>query len=72
MQLIPYVPITRTVLGLAEVKMLDKEFGWWRSWISIPVAALALGAGLALVGYIANHVVESVAKLIGLLLGIGG
>ena len=50
----------------------DKEFGWRRSWISISVAIFSLGAGLALVGYIANHVVESVAKLIGLLLGIGG
>jgi hypothetical protein len=51
---------------------IEEDFGWRRSWISIPVAVLALGAGLALVGYIANHVVESVAKLIGLLLGIGG
>lgn len=51
--------------------MIDKAFGWWRSWISFAIALLAFCGGLALAGKAVNLVIAMIARVICTLLGIG-
>ena len=51
--------------------MLNKDFGWRRSWISIPIAIGAFAVGFAIAGWLVNQLALGIAKVIGLLLGIG-
>ena len=51
--------------------MIDKAFGWWRSWISIAAALLVCSGTFIFAGWLANELARAIVKVVCVLLGIG-